>query len=445
MSIQGYLLTQVIMASNFRTYVKAELDLFSQRPVQTDILESNYVYFYPLVNPSGNDGPIEFELPPNSNFLDLNDLSLGVEVEVKNGNANLAAAAEVAPVNNWLHSLFSDVTCFLDDTLIEGGSHLYPYKAYLSNLLLYGEAAKKYQLQTSGWAKDTAGQFEAAAANTGFATRKSWIAESKKCELEGPLQLDICQQGKLLLDKVKLRLKFIRSKAEFNLISRGEGEAQVKASVNITRAYIKVRQVTISSDRVNQIENALTHQNAIYPIQRTQMYTFTIPQGMQTFTQENLFHNRRPKMLLVGLVDNQDFNGRYAGNPFLFRHKRLNHIGLYIDGKPTPQIPLTPDFTNQHFVEEYRNLQRVVQLTDADGDIGISKNDFANGYTLYAYLLSPDGQVAGSAQPIQTGNIRLEMKFSQGLNRAVNVVCMAVYDDEIQISRMRNVMVNYLA
>lgn len=425
--------------------LKSELDLFGKRPIQTDIEDINYVYYYPLISPSGNDAPIEFYVPGNMlYYLDLSDTSLGVKVKVtKEDGTNLAEADSVAPANNWLHTLFSDITLVMNDTTIEGGSHLYPYKAYLTNLLLYGHQAKKMQLQTSGWAKDQSGHFNDAV-NTGFVTRKSWIRESNVHTLEGPLLLDMFMQNKLLLNQVDLRLRLTRTAPKFNLISLGN--PTVNAKVNIDSVYLKMKQVQVAPDRARQIETGLALQNAIYPIQRTEMYTYTIPQGIRSHVRENLFHNRRPKLLILGMVTNEDFNGTYGRNPFRFPHLGLNYIGLYIDGKPIPQIPYQPNFTTHDCVDLYRNLYRAVDMLNGDGDIDITKNDFVNGNTLYTFVLSPDGRTGGAVgQPLVNGNIRIELKFTNALAAPINVLCMAVYDDEVQISRMRTVTVDYMA
>ncbi len=171
---------------------KMELDLFSKRPIQTDIDETCYINYYPLVDPSGSNGPIEFFIPGNMMyFLDLKDSSLGVKVRVrKDGNTALVEADVLGPINNWLHSLFSDITLTMNDTVVEGGTHLYPYKAYLTNLLMYGSEAKKCQLQTSGWVSDTAGQMNNAA-NRGFVTRQAWAKSANAYHMEGPLLLDM--------------------------------------------------------------------------------------------------------------------------------------------------------------------------------------------------------------------------------------------------------------
>ena len=423
------------------------LDLFSERPVQTDIEDVSYVYYYPLVSPQGNDGPIEFYIPGNMlYYIDLKDISLGIHAKVTGpANANLDANVNVAPINNYLHSLFEDITISLNGTTIEGGSHLYAYKAYLTNLLLYGAEAKKTQLQTSGWAKDQAGHFNDAA-NTGFVTRKAWVAGSTTYEMEGPLLLDICMQGKLLLNQVDIRIKMSRTSSAFNLMSLDAGQNLVNAVGSIQQAYLKVKQVQVSADKARQIETSLAARNAIYPIQRTEMVNYTIAQGVQSHIQENLFRNRRPKMLVLAMLPNADFNGALGRNPFRFPHLSLNFLGLYIDGKPVPHIPITPDFPNHNYADVYRNLYRSVEMLNQDGDIDISKNEFGNGYTIFGYVLSPDGKPGGSVgQPLLGGNIRIEMKFAAALAAPINVIGMAVYDDEVQISRMRQVTVDYMS
>lgn len=431
---------------------KSELAIFAQRPVQTDIEGWNFEYIYPLNNVKGNSGPIEFNIQGSAeDYIDLDNTLLCLKVRVKQSNGmDLQNTAKVAPVNNWLHSLFSDVTCTLNETRIEGGNHMYPYKAYLTNLLLYGENMKRCQLQTSGFAKDKAGSMNADT-NTGYTTRKAWIQGSRLHDLVGPLHLDICQQGKLILNQVDIRLKLTRTSPAFNLLSFGtaaqggnEAVEPLNCTVDIEEACLKVRRVQVSADTRRQHETGLALQNAIYPIQRTEIFTYTISSGTQSNVKENVFLGRLPKMVILGLVNNEDFNGKLDTNPFNFRHKNTIQVGLYKDGKPIPHEALTPNFANGLYTESYINLMDTLDLTHADADIGLTRNDFANGYTLFAYNLSPDKVIAGHGQPLRDGNLRIEMKFSEALDKAINVMVMAIYDDEIQISRLRKVTVDYL-
>ena len=80
---------------------------------------------------------------------------------VRGVGTDLAADTPVAPVNNWLHSLFSQVDVYLNDTLVTPSSNTYPFCAYVDNVLSYGDEAKNTQLTSQLWYKDTAGHMDA--------------------------------------------------------------------------------------------------------------------------------------------------------------------------------------------------------------------------------------------------------------------------------------------
>jgi len=89
---------------------------------------------------------IEFEISGSGeDYIDFGNSMLYVQAKITQANANnLGAAANTAPVNLFLHSLFSQVQ--LNGTLITSSTNTYPYRAMLETLLSYGEDAKKTQL-----------------------------------------------------------------------------------------------------------------------------------------------------------------------------------------------------------------------------------------------------------------------------------------------------------
>ena len=67
----------------------------------------------------------------------------------------------VGPVNNWVHSLFSQVDVSLNGTLVTPSTTTYSYRAYIETLLSHGKEAKDTQLNSVLWRKDTAGHVDA--------------------------------------------------------------------------------------------------------------------------------------------------------------------------------------------------------------------------------------------------------------------------------------------
>jgi hypothetical protein len=87
--------------------------------------------------------PIEFFILRNDEkYLDLFNTSLRAKVTLPTGN-KLPSNADVALVNYYLHSLFSQVDLSQNDTLITLAENTYPYISYLEATLNYGDEANR--------------------------------------------------------------------------------------------------------------------------------------------------------------------------------------------------------------------------------------------------------------------------------------------------------------
>ena len=116
--------------------VNSEPDLFAMPPTQTSIEDGRWVEHQPLTS-LDSGGPIEFVIPGTGDaYLDLANTYLLIRAKVVRGvGTDLAAGAPVAPMNNWLHSLFSQVDVYLNDTLVTHSSNTYPFRAYVDTVL----------------------------------------------------------------------------------------------------------------------------------------------------------------------------------------------------------------------------------------------------------------------------------------------------------------------
>ncbi|ELU17619.1 hypothetical protein CAPTEDRAFT_207933 [Capitella teleta] len=107
-------------------------------------------------------GPIEFSISGSGDdYVDFSQSWLYVAAKVtKADDTNLDATASIAPVNNWLHSLFSQIDLSFNDTLVTTSNNTYPYRAYIENLLTFGSDAKQSQLTSEMFCSDTVGKFD---------------------------------------------------------------------------------------------------------------------------------------------------------------------------------------------------------------------------------------------------------------------------------------------
>lgn len=425
-----------------------ELEFFEPINKQIVLDKSQWVDIHPLNNLTSNS-PIEFSINGSTDeLLDFNNTMLHLQLKIVNaaGNANLIGNDVVAPVNNWFHSCFSDVIVTIGGTQIEGGNQTYPYKAYLMNLLTNSTGTKNSQLQASGWYKDTAGHMNEANNNTGFTKRRTLKGTSLTVDMCGPLMCDFFLQNKYCLHNVDVGIKLIPSSPEFQtLIYTADGVANAAAALKVVyeKAVLYVRRVKAIPSFINGIEEGLNSQNAVYPLQRTELITYTIPQGSTSHNKESLFRGQMPKLVLVGFVRNDAYNGAYGQNPFNFKHFNINQISLFREGESLPFRPFTPDFANNKYQREYMSLMQAINIYNKNEDVDITPEEYKTGYTIFGFNLTPDLSVADHAQPIRDGNIRLEVKFSGATAATANVIVMGVFDAKLEITKYRNVLMDW--
>ena len=423
---------------------KSELDLFSVPPTQTSIEAGTYCDYHPLTSVV-DGGPIEFDVAGNGeSYLDLSNTYLYVKAKVTRPNGNdLEDANVVAPVNNFLHSLFSQVDIALNGTQITSATNTYPYRAMIESLLSYGTDAKKTQLTSALFFKDTAGEMNAIAmegdhVNDGFVTRRELAAGSRTIDMMGRIHADIFFQDRYMLNEVSMKIKLNRSKNDFCLMSGN------RYTVKILGAHLIVRKVKLSPSVFMGHANALEYGTAKYPIKRVVCKSFTVPAGYLDVSHEKLFTGQLPSRLVIGLVDNEGFNGVLTRNPFNFHHFNVSDISVYLDGQESHVIkPLKPSFGDGQYVDAYMSLFAGTGKINRDEGNYITRAEYPLGYTLYAYDLSPDLSEDDHFNLTRQGSLRILLKFSEALQRTVTVIAYAEFENIIEIDRNRNVIFDF--
>jgi len=94
-------------------------------------------------------------------------------------------------------------------------------------------------------------------------------------------------------------------------------------------------------------------------------------------------------------------------------------------------------------VRTYNTLfARTCKLNRDEGNF-ISREDYANGYALYAFDLTADLAEDDHFNLVKHGSVRLAMRFSQALPHTVSVIAYAEFDNIIEIDRDRNLLLDF--
>lgn len=424
---------------------KTELDIFATPPTQNSIDSGTTLCVRPISSLT-DASPIEFLIPGSGEeYIDLAHTTLHLVAKIKVDDTiskdKDAKPANIAPVNNFLHSIFSQVDIHLNQKCITPPSNNYNYRSYIENLLNYGCDAKNSHLSSVIWEKDMAGKMDTldvVNGNTGYMKRHSISKDEQIIEMYGNLHCDIFNQDKFMINGVDMGVKLIKAKNEFVLMGSNKGHLE------IVDANLFVRKVKINPSILIAHTKALSVSTAKYPITRVEIKTVTISRDIQSKTIDNLYLGQLPKRCIIGFVESTAFNGSLAQNPYNFQHFNHNYLALYVDSVQIPSKPLTPDFEKKMFTRSYHTLfsGSGVHFGDIGNDISLS--DYPGGYCLVAFDLTPDLSCHDSHwNIIKSGSLRVEIRFSKPLEKTITAVIFSEFDNIIEIDRNRNVIIDY--
>ena len=429
--------------------LRSELDLFSLPPTQTAVDGSQWVEHSP-VSTITSSSPIEFIVSGSGeDYMDLNNTLLEVKACIKTtNNSPVDAAVAVAPINNTLHSLFSQIDVSLNDVNVSSATTTYPYRAYIETHLNYGTDAKKSRLKAAMYFIDDNLTVSnpipdsSSARNMGLKRRHGICTAKPTFDMIGPLHVDVFNQSKYMLNGVTMKVRMTRSKDSFVLMAKSDVTESFK--VDILSAKLFVRKLKITPSLCLAHERILQQKTAKYPITRVECKVIHLPQGQKSFTHDNLFLGQLPKRIVLGLVDNRAFNGDISLNPYNFQHCNLNYLAVHLDGQQVPWAPLQPSFSGSSYIRAFYTQFTGDGISSDTGNT-IGREQFVNGHALYCFDLTPDlsSSCGHHFSVTKSGNLRLELAFEVALSITGNVLVYSEFDNVIEIDKDRKVTRNY--
>ena len=462
---------------------KSEVDLFSVPPTQQSLERGRWIDYAPLSSVENPDSAITFLIAGTDEYIDLSKTILTVtgKIALKDGKSKLTGGGQgsVAPVNNFLHSLFRQVDVYLNGKQVTPAMGTYAYRSYIETLLNYDVSAKESQFSSALYYKDTAGKMDEAGGlqssqtvnyknvsgqnasvkvyspgtgNQGFAKRHKFIENGIQFVLSGPIFSDIFMNDRLLLNMMDLKVVLNRSSPAFCLMDKNADDSMINPKVKLTDVILKIRKVKVDQAVSDGVERMLKQTPALYPIRRVECKILTIPENLPNIRQDNIFSGIIPKSFVFGLVNVDAANGDYDKNPYNFAHFGVTNISLTANGEEIPFKQLTlryPEDSNGKvdpakdseldFDEAYNNLFSGTGKIYSNAGLDITREDYPGGYALYAFDLTPD--MCNSTDyfnTVQRGSLSLALTFEQSTKHPIAMVCYGDFENVIRIDSERN-------
>ena len=445
------------------------LEWFKVLPTQTSIEKSATVEYQSLTALRPNV-PLEFYVPASTeDYFDLLNSRLYINCKIVTAaGAACTAAQVVAPVNDLLNSLWSNVELYLNDRLVSHSNNMHGYISMFSHLIHDSEESMESERSMRLIYKDTPGSMNCTNArirnpenlilgfdlddddgtalddedeigNNGLYNRYRHTRQSKNVELMGPLRIDMFEQDRYLPNGVDFKLRFHPQKHTFALMS-----ANNHFKINITDAFLLMRKVRPTPGVLLGHSDALAKGPAKFPITRKECKCFAVSTGLRSFKKDNIFLGQLPKRIVIGMVASDAFSGTVTENPYNFQHFNINHLQMYVDGEPVRNQPLRPDLASGKYLQCYETLFRGLNRLDGEKGSIIKRSDWDKGYSLFAFDLTPDMDSDDHYALIKHGNLRLDIEFANALAESVNILVYAEFDNVIEITADRHVAFDYV-
>ena len=466
---------------------KSEVDLFRVPPTQQSLERGRWIDYAPLSSVENANSAITFLIAGTDEYIDLSKTILTVtgKITKKDGTSKLDSndQSNVAPVNNFLHSLFRQVDVYLNGKQVTPAMGTYAYRSYIETLLNYDVSAKQSQFSSALYYKDTAGQMDKVGAlpatkvlnfklanddpsavganastkyyvtgtgNQGFAKRHQFIKNGNRFVLSGPIFSDIFMTDRLLLNMMDLKVVLNRSSDAFSLMDLNDPTIEPK--VQLTDVVLKVRKVKVDQSVSDGVERMLKQTPALYPIRRVECKILTIPANQPNTRQDNIFSGIIPNSFVVGLVHVDATTGEYDKNPYNFQHFGVTSVSLTANGQEIPFKLLTLKYPKDadgkidpandaelDFDEAYNTLFSGTGKIYSNAGLDITREDYPGGYALYAFDLTPDMcKSADYFNTVQRGSLTLALTFGESKDHAIGMVCYGDFENIIRIDSERN-------
>ena len=287
-------------------------------------MQEEYVERVGTVRSLESSGPLEFHFPPASQALtDLSQVYLKLKVKVTRDGAAVKTVkglteddlvdpsginfnatgtekgapdldAKLSVCNAYFDSLFSQVSFYCNEILVENQMH-YHLIAYLQNVLSWDREAKSTALKSlTGWVSDEPGKYDDFDNAATRVRQRDFILNGRVCHLKSKLNLGTMSTthgaSRLLPNHVSLKIVLHRNPARVPLLYTGDGDPDGIYDVEIVGAECELRRVNLAPAALREMESKLSKSMQTFPFARSQLKTFNLSSGQSEVTLENMYN-----------------------------------------------------------------------------------------------------------------------------------------------------------
>ena len=170
---------------------------------------------------------------------------------------------------------------------------------------------------------------EAPLSDSFFTKRMKMLSRPDGFMLYGKLGVDFFSNSELLYPNMKIRLRLIRGRPKFYMISDNPN-----VSLGIVDCSLHTRRIALKDDYHKKRMNMFAYTPVEFNYLETLAKTFIIPATQNQFIQENFFNNAPVRWIAIAMNKNSAFTGSYTENTFFYQQFELRQITILRGGQP---------------------------------------------------------------------------------------------------------------
>ena len=325
----------------YQPFVAVSGNLGGKFPFVDDVLSSHEKEIYPTT--SLDENCIEFEFQTDRNYyVDLRQSFMALKLnfvkgrgydtyeskekkkeqedesvvftETGDNSAEEEEVARVTYVTNIMHSTFSNVEVYINNQQIYNSNGLYAHKSYISNNFKATISEYKGVLHCEGYDYEQDPEDGANPLPDPFFTgRMKLLSRPDGFMLYGKLGIDFFSTFELLYPNMKIRLRLIRARPNFYMISDNPN-----VSLGIVDCSLYTRRIALKDDYHKKRMDMLAYAPVEYNYLETLAKSFIIPARQNQFFQENIFNNAPIRRIAIAMNTNSALTGSLTENPLWY-------------------------------------------------------------------------------------------------------------------------------
>ena len=422
--------------------------------------------------------PILFTVPACDDYYDLKETKLEIKVRLNTtGTFGVSAATGAASdannhkyiycVNNVGHTLFNQMNVSFNGVLMTEQSNAYHQKAYLETIQNYNRQEGKTLLAPQGWVNELNVVDHLTPTNAATDDEPdvaNWSGKPAIVGLTSKLlqkafhtfyikpHISVFKTGKCLVPNVQIDLElYLNDNSMFLFGTPHTGTTVGKVIPKLEDGDIFVtlwmKKITLHANIYDKLvrERSLGKgRNVVYPVVRSEIRTFSFDGQSTQWSQDNVFLNKVPIKVIIGIINSTNYNGDLQKYPFAYEKFGVTRVEQRIDGEVYPYR--TMEVVGNSKARDFVVYDQWLEATGAythhrpnmllPGDCGQGKN-----CNLYMFNNVPgDSEDPRVRNPKMTGNVSYTIKFRANVGHNVTIVIWSEYENHYEIDKFGGIL-----